>query len=220
MKRLILIVSLSFIVNTLYSQKEQEILNQAFQNYRKELPKLEKQAFKELRKFDKSDRKPRNSEFKNYHFIIIPMFKLKEEYVQYHISDTFANYIDFRKIHFDFEAFVFKDSIYKGSLHFSDFDNSYFSVNDTNKYNKPVFKEHLILVRQIINFQPDMIFYPECPIFLCFIKEGRLYIGKGGKQLQTLESILPVDEFVKKNPSFIKELHDNKNPGLKHYKSL
>lgn len=220
MIRLILLFSLSFIINTRNSQNEQVILNQAFQNYRKELPKLEKQAFKELRKLDKSKLKIKSSEFNKYHFIIIPMFKLKVEFDKYHIGDNFVNYIDFGKLHNDFETFVFKDTIFKGSLHFSDFDKSYFSINDTNNYNKTSFNGQYSLVRQIISFKPDMVFYPDCTMFLCFIKEGRLYIGKSEKQLQKLESILPVDEFIKNNPSFIKELQDNKNLELKYYLEL
>jgi len=220
MKRLMMIIGLSFIINALYSQKEQEILNQALQSYRKELPKLENQAFKELLKLDKSKGNPGIHKFNDYCFVIIPMFKLQEKYVQYHIGDTFANYIDFQKARNDFEAFIFKDTIFIGSLHFSDYDNSCFLVNDVNRYNKLAFNGQYNLAKQIINFKPDIVFYPECPMFLCFLKEGKLYIGRGVNQLQTLDYILPVDEFIKKNPSFIKELKDNRNIGLKHYKKF
>jgi hypothetical protein len=222
MIRLMLTIIFLFIGVLSYSQQEQEILINALQNYKEELPMLEKRAFKELKKLNKNNERLSKEEFKKLHFIIIPMFKLKETYMQYHIGDsnTLANIIDFIKIHDDFEAFVFKDSIYKGSLHFSDYDNSYFSVKDTNKYNKPAFKGQLNLVSQIMSFNPDMVFYPDCPVFLCFIKEGKLYIGKGAKQLQTLDYILPFDEFIKKNPTFIKELQENKNPKLNHYIEL
>jgi hypothetical protein len=222
MTRLILTTFLLFIAVFSYSQQEEEILSKALQSYKKELPELERQAFKELRKLDKSDRKPKNCEFKNYHFIIIPMFKLKEAFVHYHIgdTDTFAKYIDFWKMYNDFEAFVFKDTIYKGSLHFSDFDNSYFSASDTNKHNKPSFNVYLNLTIQILKFKPDVVFYPECRIFMCFIKEGRLYIGRWSEQLRPLDYILPAEEFIKTNPSFIRDLKDNKYPRIKGFIEL
>jgi hypothetical protein len=220
MKRLIFIICLSFIVNILQSQTEKEILSKALESYTKELPKLEKQAFKELRELDKSKVRPKNSEFSDYHFFIIPMYKLEEEYIQYQLGDSFAKYIDFSKMHNDFEAFIFKDTVYEGSLHFSDFDNSYFSVNDTNKYNKPAFEGQLNLIKQIENFEPDMVFYPDCPMFLFLIKKGKLYIGKEKKQMQPLDSILPFDEFIKENTLFIEHLKNNKYPELHKYIEL
>jgi hypothetical protein len=220
MTRILLVICFVFISMFSFSQQEQEILTKALCSYKMELPKLEKQALKELKKLDKDQSNNKNFGFVNYQFIIIPMFKLKEDYIHYQNGDTFAKYIDFEKMHNDFEVFVFKDTIYKGSLHLSDYDNSYFSVCDTNKYNISAFKGHSNLVSQILKFKPDMVFYPDCPQFPCFIKEGKLYIGSGPKQLQTLDSILSFDEFVNKTPSFIKELQSYKNPGLKHYKVL
>ncbi len=219
-----LMLTIIFLFNCVlsFSQSEQEILINALHSYKKELPILEKRVFKELKKLDKINGKLSKKELKSFHFIIIPMFKLKENYMQYHIGDTntLANLIDFTKIHDDFEALVFKDSIYQGSLHFSNYDNSYFSVNDTNKYNEPTFKGQSNLAHQIMRFNPDIVFYPDSPVFLCFIKEGKLYIGKGARQLQILDYILPFEKFIEKDPTFIKELQENKNPKLKHYIEL
>ena len=215
MIRLKLIIALLFIVNTLYSQCEQEILTNALQSYNKELPKLEKRAFNELKKLDRTA-----IEFSDYHFIIIPMFRLKNDYVQYKVGETFANYIDFQKMHDDFTAFVFKDTIYKGSLHFSNCDNSFFSVTHLNEYNMRAYTREINLAKQIINFKPDMIFYPCCNSFLCYIKEGKLYIGTVEVQMQALDCILPFSEFFNKNPSFIKTLEDDKMIDVKHYIEL
>jgi hypothetical protein len=224
MARLILTTCFLFIVIFSYSQQEQKILSKTLQSYKKELPKLERQAFKELRKLDKSDRKPKNNEFNNYHFIIIPMFTLKKEFVLYNDSDVFAKYLDFIKMHDDFEAFIFKDTIYAGSLHFSDYDNSYFSVNDTNKYNRPAFEGHLNLAKQIMNFKPDMVFYSDIfAKFLCFIKNNKLYIreqdkNNGNCKWENSGNILLSNEFARKNPDFIKEVKFIANPAFYNYK--
>lgn len=215
--RLILTACFLFIVVFSYSQEEQEILRKALLSYEKELPKLEKQAFKELRELDKNHRNTKNSEFKNYHFIIIPMFELKDGYIDYHYGDSFVKYLDFGKMLTNFDAYVFKDSVYVGSLHLSDFDNSYFSVNDTNKFNKPAFIGHLDLVSQIQKFKADMGFYPGCRTFMCFIKEEKLYVGRWAKQLPTLDYIIPAEEFIKINPSFIKELQSDPNTGINRH---
>ena len=214
MTRFILTFGFLFIVAFSYSQQEQEILIKALQSYKKELPKLEKQAFKELRKLDKTRVKPKNSEFGNYNFIIIPILKLKEDFAQYHDGELLTKYIDFGKMWYHFNAFVFKDTVCIGSLFWGDIGNNFSSSIDTNYYNKPRFISYFNFVRQVMKFKPDMVFYPDCSMFLCFLKGGKLYIGKGANKIQTMEDILPADEFIKKNPSFIKELHDNKNPGM------
>lgn len=220
MRQILLIMSLSFIVVAFsYSQEEQQILSNSLQNYKNELPKLQKAAFKELKRLDK-DYNKHSSEYNNYRYVIIPTFKLKAEFVQYHVGDLFVKYIDFKEMWYSYEAFIFKDTTYTGYLYFDKYGSFYFSINDTSKYNHPAFKDQCNLAKQIMSFKPDMVFYPDCPMFLCFIKEGKLYIGKGVKQQQPLESILPAEEFIKKNPSFIKELQDNKNPALKRYKEL
>ncbi len=215
--RLILIINFLFIILVTYSQEEQEILSKAVQSYQKELPKLERQAFKELKKLDKSDRNIKNSEFKKDHFIIIPMFELKDDYIHYKIDNSFAKYIDFDKMLANFDVYILKDTIYKGSLHLSDFDNSYFSIKDTNRYNKPSFIDHSNLAIQILEFKPDMVFYPESRAFICFIKGDKLYMGRWAKQLQTFDYILPANEFIEKNPSFIEELQQDPNTGINRH---
>ena len=215
--RIILILDFLFVVLVSYSQEEQEILSKAIRTYQKELPELERQSFKELRKLDKSNRNINNCEFKNYNFLIIPMFELKDEYIQYNNEDSFIKYLDFNKMLADFEVYVFKDSIYNGSLHLSEFDNSYFSVKDTNQYNKPSFIDHFNLANQILQFNPDMVFYPESRTFICFIKEKTLYFGRWAKQLRTLEYILPEKAFIEKNPSIIKELQQDPNTGINRH---
>lgn len=215
--RLILTACFLFIVFFSYSQEEQEILRKAIISYEKELPKLEKQAFKELRELDKYYINTKNSEFKNYHFIIIPMFELKEGYIHYHNGESFAKYLDFGKMLTNLDAYVFKDSVYVGYLHLSDFDNSYSSVRDTNKFNKPAFIGHLELVSQIQKFKADMEFYPGCRTFMCFIKEEKLYIGRWAKQSTTLDYILPAEEFIKTNPFFIKELQSDPTTGINRH---
>jgi hypothetical protein len=218
--RLILTIIFLFIAVFAFSQQEQEILSIALQSFKKELPNLENQAFKELRKLDKTRVKPRNSEFDNYNFIIIPIFKLKEDFVHYHAGELFVKYIDFRKMWNHFDAFVFKDTICMGSLLFGDIGDSFSSSIDTNYFNLRRFNNYFNFVRQIKKFKPDLVFYPDCSIALCFIKGEKLYIGKWPNEIQTSGDILPFDDFIKKNPSFIKELQSNKNPELKHYKIL
>lgn len=208
MSRFILTCFIFNISILIYAQQENEILRKAVQSYNKELPKLENQAFRILRKLDKSSQKVNKSEFRKYQFLIIPMFKLKDSFVQYDINDTntFTNYMDFSKIHYDFDVLVYKDSIYKGFLHFSNYNKFYFSVNDTNKYNKPAFIGTFYFGKQILKIKPDLILYPESRMFICFIKEGKFYIGKWTNKLIDYDNFLTVEEYIKKNNSFITEL--------------
>ncbi len=213
MSRLILTCFLFNIGIISYSQQEQEILSKAVQSFNNELPKLETFAFKALWIKDKRNIKLKKSEYKNYHLIIIPKYKLKDTYTQCHNSDTdiFVKYIDFTKMHKDFEVYVFKDSIFIGILNFytqkskhRDLLGGYFSVNDTNKYNLQSFNAYKRFAYQIKDFKPDLVFYPECFGYLCFIKEGKFYMGEEGTiQLQTSDNILPFEEFVKRYPLFI-----------------
>ena len=55
MIRLMLTIIFLFIGVLSYSQQEQEILINALQNYKEELPMLEKRAFKELKKLNKNN---------------------------------------------------------------------------------------------------------------------------------------------------------------------
>jgi hypothetical protein len=199
-----------------YSQQEQEILIKVVQSYNKELPKLETDVFKALWKYNKSSKKLKKSEFKDYHLIIIPMFKLKVIYNQYNNSDTdiFIKYIDFTKMHKEFDVCVFKDSIFMGFIYINikkykhrDFLSTYFSLNDTNKYAQNwSIKGYKIFADQIEDFKPDLVFYPECYDYMCFIKDGKFFIGGATKQWHTLDYILPFDEFVKKYPLFINRI--------------
>ena len=214
--RLILTCILTNICIISYSQ-EYKILSKTLQSYKNELPKLEHQAFKILKKLDSSKETVKQSEIKKYHFIIIPMFKLKEDYIQYHFGDkgTFVKYIDFGKMHIQFDAFVFKDSIYKGLLHINYKQHGcyYDSVRDTNKYAKNCsFIGNKKLAYQIKDFNPDLVFFPECTKYICFIKWENFFIGEGKIQLQTLDYILPFEEFVIKYPSFISGIKGNRIP--------
>ncbi|WP_304064864.1 hypothetical protein [Pedobacter glucosidilyticus] len=211
--RLILLVSLlSSIINTSYSQTEKEILESALKNYRNILPDLEKRAFKLIQKLDKEKREPKNREFNRYSFIIIPMFELKKNHINYEEGDFFAKNIDFDKLYDDFTAFVFKDTIFCGSLHMSSYDNSYFSVDKLNAYNTSAFIALSNLVRQIIKFNPDLVFYPQSPLFISFIKDGQLYVGTGKKQMKPVDKIILIDDVIKLDNLFIKELYELRYP--------
>jgi len=218
MFRIKLTICLSFICLLSYSQTEQEILTNVLCRYKTELPGLEKQALKELKKVDKHQ--SRYKESNKYKLIFLPIFRLKNEYINYQNHEDFVKYIDFDNMYDDFTILVFLDDIYKGSMHLSDYDKAYFSVNDTNKYNKTVFLDDLNFARQIREFNADMVFYPCSYRFICLIKEGNLYIAGHEKQFSPLNFILPIDEFVKESPTFIKDLESDPCLGLKHYLKL
>lgn len=160
-----------------------------------ELPGFEKQALKELKKLDKHQ--SRYKESNKYKLIFLTIFRLKNEYINYQNHENFVKYIDFENMYDDFTILIFVDDIYKGSMHLSDYDKSYFSVNDTNKYNKTVFLDDLNFARQIREFNADMVFYPCSIRLICLIKDGNLYIAGHEKQFSPLNFILPVDEFVR-----------------------
>ncbi|QEK50833.1 hypothetical protein FYC62_03460 [Pedobacter aquae] len=210
--RLILLASLLSIVNTVYSQTEKEILESAIKNYRSILPTLEKRALKLLQKLDKEKRKLKKREFDRYNFIIIPMFKLKKAYINYEEGDIFAKNIDFYKFYDDFTAFVFKDTVFCGSLHMSNYDNSYFSLNKLNANNTSAFMAQSNLVKQIIKFNPTLVFYTQSPLFISFIKDDKLYMGTGKKQMKPVDNIILIDDVIKQDKSFIKDLHELKYP--------
>ncbi len=212
MSRFILTFILFNIGIIAYSQQEQEILCKALQSFNNELPELETVVFKALWKKDKTLPKFKKSEFKNYHLIIIPRFKLKDTFTQWHNSDTdiFVKYIDFTKMNKDFNVYVFKDSIFIGFLYINtqkykhrDLISGYFSVNDINKYNLQSFNAYKRFADKIKNFGPDLAFYPECIDYICFIKEGKFFIGGLINNWLNLDYILPFEEFVKKYPFFI-----------------
>ena len=149
------------------------------------------------------------------------MFKLKDTYTQCNNSDTdiFVKYIDFTKMHKDFNVYLFIDSLFIGSLYINtqkskhrDFLSSYFSINDTNKFNLPSFNTYRKFADQIKDFNPDLVFFPECFRYLCFIKEGKLFIGEETKQWLYFDYILPFAEFVIKYPSFISGIKGNRIP--------
>jgi len=195
-------------------------LTKALCSYKMELPKLEKWALKEVNKLNKTHNSFKNSGSRNYHFIIIPTFILKENYINFRPGESFSKYINFEQMHSTFDVFVFKDSTYEGVLYLSDINKVYFSVHDTTKYNASVFNSYSQLANQILKFNPEMVFYPDNSLFICFIKKGKLFIGYTPKQLRMLNFILPFDEFENKFPSFLKELEANKNLTLKKYRTL
>ncbi len=214
--RLILIIGLLGIVSNLYSQTERVILEPALESYKIILPKLEKHAFNTLRKLYNI----KDKNLKNYHFIIIPMYKLRDDYINYRQGDTFAEKIDFYSIYDYFEAFVFKDTSYFGSINFSKKHASGLSTNDTCRYNISAFIANASLAKQILSFKPDMVFYPQWALYISFIKDGKLYVGIGENRMQPVESIIPFDDFIKYRPSFIQDLDDLKQPDIKRYRRV
>lgn len=221
MQRLIFTTLFLFICVFSFSQQESELLNKAVAGFKKELPKLEKQAFKELRKLDRTGPIYKIKEFKNYSFLIIPTFKLKEDFDKYATGEPLAKYIDFKKMWYHFEVIVSKNSELIGTLLIGDIGNSFTSifVDSINSLSNRT-KNYTNSIKQIINFKPDMVFYPDCSGYLCFIKGDKFYIGNGSNKIQSSEDILPEDEFIKKNISFIRDLQLNKNLELKHYYRL
>ena len=74
------------------------------------------------------------------------------------------------------------------------------------------------LAKQIGDFQPDMVFYPDCGMLLCCIKDGKFYIAE---MIKTSECIfLTEEEFTRKYPIRIEELSKFGFPALKRYKEL
>jgi hypothetical protein len=223
MLRLILICILFNFGIISYSQQEQVFLSKVLNSYNKEMPNLEHKAFRELRRMINSKEMVKKSELKKYHFIIIPMLKLKGTYVKYNYNDidTFVKYIDFTKFHRGFDVFVFKDSIYYGSFYNYYSFTLFLTVKDTNKYNQQAFIEHKNLALQILKFKPEMVFYPvkdfepdlalypKCLYYVCLIKDRKLYINRKQEQTQPMDCILPFDKFVKKYPFFINDIKGN-----------
>jgi len=206
MRRLVFIISLLTInISCLYSQEQQRILSNALQSYQKELPNLQKTIFKKLCKLYKQSNIHKN-DFDKYQIIVIPTFKLNANFAQYKEGEIFAKYIDFKKMRNGYEGYIFKNSSYIGNL-FIDKSWSYFNPSI-----------HKDLAKQIRDFKPDMVFYPDCWIFLCCIKDGKFYLSEMKDTSNCI--FLPEDEFMKKYPSFIEGLRMYKFYALKHYKEL
>jgi hypothetical protein len=219
MKHLLIYLFWLFFANISFSQQESKILNNAVLLYENYLPKLENEAFKKYIKLNNVKIKKRELSNGDYHLIIISTYKLNDNYKQFREGEKFEQYIDFGKIHNSFDIFIFKDSIYQGYLFLSDLGCGYFSVVDTNMYNASTFKSHSAFAKQILQLNPDLCFYPECPLFICLVKEGKLYIGKWEHQLSPIQ-LLPFKDFIIINPSFIEELVNNKDPSSNDFRQL
>ena len=187
-----------------FAQNDQIMLKEVLNSFNQEVPKLERRFHMKI--FEGIS----NSEFKNYHFIIIPMFTLKVNYMDYTVGENFIKYIDFSKMLDDFIALVLKDTVYDGILHTSDCDNSYI----------PAYQGHHQFAKQILNFEPDMVFYADCTEYIFLIKGDKLFVGKETKQFQTLEFILSFNDFVKKYPLFVCDIQNNKFPEVRKYIKL
>jgi hypothetical protein len=223
MYRLIIILLFLVLTNYSYSQKEKKILDKALSKFNEiELPKLEREALIKLK--NNIDTIIFNKEASKYHFIIIPTYKKKESIVKYNIGDKkpLAQYIDFSIIQNDYEAYVFKDTILIGfEVNKFNINWHYFSSNkaDENYYDIG-FKSQNNLARKIKQFNPDIAFRLEnCAGLMFFIKNGKLFIGKISDQdiILDLVSILPVEDFIKKDPSAIEELQRYRHPKKKDY---
>jgi hypothetical protein len=188
-----------------YSQERQSILNKAIQSYQKELPDMQETIFKKFCKLYKQGNIHKN-DIGKYQIVVVPSFKLNKNFIQYKDGDMFASYIDFKSMWRSYDGYIFKDSSYVGLLYF-DKGLSFFSTTIDND-----------LAKQIRNFKPDMVFYPDSKMLLCCIKDGKFYIA----EIINASSIvfLPEDEFNKTYPSRLKELSKFGFPALKHYKQL
>ena len=192
MRKAIFIISLLTInIFCLHAQEQQEIFRNALQSYQKELPNLQKTIFKKLCKLNKQSNLHRR-DIKKYQIIVIPMFKLNANFALYKEGEILARYIDFKKMWKNYDGYIFKDSSYIGYLRI-DGKWSFFDLR--------IDKD---LAKQIRDFKPDMVFYPDCAQLLCCIKDGRFYISE--MLYASNCAFLPEDEFVKKYPSRLEGL--------------
>lgn len=196
---------LTFNIFCLFPQKQQEILDYALKIYQKELPNLQETIFRKFCKLNKQS-DINEKDIGTYQIIVVPTFKLNKNFAQYKVGDMLAGYIDFKKMWNSYDGYIFKDGFYVGLLHF---DKKFSFFNPTIDNN---------LAKQIGDFQPDMVFYPDCGMLLCCIKDGKFYIAE---MIKTSECIfLTEEEFTRKYPTRIEELSKFGFPALKRYKEL
>lgn len=206
MRRLVFVIGLLTInIFFLFSQQEQEISNCAFQSYQKELPGLQKAIFKKFCKLYKQGNLHKK-DIDKYQIIVVPTFKIKANFAQYKAGDELVIYIDFKNMWNNYDGYIFKGTSYIGYLRF-DKSFSFFDLT-IDKY----------LAKQIWDFKPDMVFYPDCGKLLCCIKDGKFYIAEMIKASNTV--FLQEEEFIRKYPTRIEELSKCSFPALKHYKEL
>ena len=206
MRRLVIIISL-LTLNILYSNSQEQLIitNKAIQSYQRELKDMQETSFKKFCKLYKQGNIHKN-EIDKYHIIIVPTFKLNKNFIQYKNGDLFASYIDFKNIWYSYDSYIFKDSSYIGLLYFEK-GLSFFSTTIDND-----------LAKQIRNFKPDLVFYPDSKMLLCCIKNGKFYIAEITKASECV--FLTEEEFLKIYPTRIEELSKYGFPTLNRYKEL
>ncbi len=196
---------LTINVSCLFPQKQQEILDYALENYQKELPNWQENIFKKFCKLYKKE-KVHKRDIDKYLIIVLPIFKINEDFVEYKSGDMLASYIDFKKMWDCYDGYIFKDGSYVGFLHFQ---------KKLNVFNPST---HIDIAKKIRDFKPDMVFYPEGGMLLCCIKDKKFYIAE---MIYSSECIfMTEDEFIKKYPKRIEELKKFGFPAQKGYKEL
>jgi len=162
----------------------------------------------------KKENKPSIKDFKNYQFLFIPTYHLDNRYFQQDNETSIIKYIDFNKICYDYDAFIFRDSLYKGLMNLSNFQKPFLIPVE-----QLIFRENIVAY-QISIFNPDIVFYPESGSFLFFIKDLHLFAARVIKMDQVIEDVKPIEEYYKDFLSFKEELYRSKWPELKRYKIL
>ena len=157
-------IFISLFISPVQSQIDSTFYRTIISQYNKELPKLQKAAFRRFRKLN-SHENIKIQDFEKYQIIIVPSFKLDLRLRTDQRSIIY--YTDFKSMWFNYDCYIFKDDKYLGSLFY------WICRKSLSSFSKEV---SWTLAHHLKNSKADLLFHPDNSSYICGLKDGELYI--------------------------------------------